>query len=117
MILGNRTKLAEAQAKGRQVGRDSADALGRNVLPIVRQIQAAGVTGLQGIARALNDRGIRTARGGAWHNSTVRNLLARQVTEADQAVPRRPGDDPRRLPTARLGAGARELGRGSASDR
>jgi hypothetical protein len=26
---------------------------------------------------ALNDRGVRTARGGAWHDSTVRNLLAR----------------------------------------
>jgi hypothetical protein len=25
---------------------------------------------------ALNDRGVRTARGGAWHDSTVRNLLA-----------------------------------------
>ena len=44
---------------------------------IVRQIQAAGVSGLQNIADALNDRGVRTARGGAWHNSTVRNLLAR----------------------------------------
>ena len=32
---------------------------------------------LQSIANALNDRGVRTARGGAWHNSTVRNLLAR----------------------------------------
>ena len=31
------------------------------------------------IAAALNARGIRTARGGAWHDSTVRNLLARQV--------------------------------------
>jgi len=29
------------------------------------------------IAAALNDRGVRTARGGAWHDSTVRNLLAR----------------------------------------
>ena len=47
--------------------------------PVVRQIQAAGVTSLQGIADALNDRGIRTARGGAWHNSTVRNLLAREA--------------------------------------
>jgi hypothetical protein len=43
----------------------------------VRQIQAAGVTGLANIAQALNDRGIRTARRGAWHNSTARNLLAR----------------------------------------
>jgi hypothetical protein len=33
--------------------------------------------GLQSIANALNDRGMHTARGGAWHNSTVRNLLAR----------------------------------------
>jgi hypothetical protein len=47
------------------------------VLPIVRQIQAAGVSGLQNIAKALNDRGVRTARGGAWHNSTLRNLPAR----------------------------------------
>jgi hypothetical protein len=54
-----------------------ADAFAANVLPIVQQIQAAGVSGLQNIANALNDRGVRTARGGAWHNSTVRNLLAR----------------------------------------
>jgi hypothetical protein len=31
-----------------------------------------------GIAEALNVRGIRTARGGAWHASTVRNLLSRR---------------------------------------
>jgi hypothetical protein len=29
------------------------------------------------IAQALNDRGIRTARGGQWHVSTVQKLLAR----------------------------------------
>ena len=38
---------------------------------------APGVSGLQNIANALNDRGVRTAHGGAWHKSTVRNLLAR----------------------------------------
>jgi recombinase len=48
-----------------------------NVLPIVRQIQATGATTFRAIAMALNDRGVRTARGGAWHDSTVRNLLAR----------------------------------------
>jgi len=46
-------------------------------LLIVRQIQAAGVTSTRDIAAALNARGIRTARGGEWHHSTVRNLLAR----------------------------------------
>jgi Recombinase len=57
--------------------REVADAFAANVLPIVRQIQAVGVTTFRAIAAALNDRGVRTARGGAWHDSTVRNLLAR----------------------------------------
>jgi hypothetical protein len=76
-LLGNRTNLAEAQAKAHEANRATAEAFAANVLPIVRQIQAAGVSGLKNIADALNDRGVRTARGGAWHNSTVRNLLAR----------------------------------------
>lgn len=49
-----------------------------NVLPIVREIQGSGLTTLREIAGALNARGIRTARGGAWHSSTVRNLLNRE---------------------------------------
>jgi hypothetical protein len=47
------------------------------VVPVVRELQAAGVTTTRAIAEALNARGIRTARGGEWHHSTVRNLLAR----------------------------------------
>ena len=35
------------------------------------------VTTLQGIAEALNARGIQTARGRLWYASTVRNLLVR----------------------------------------
>jgi DNA invertase Pin-like site-specific DNA recombinase len=76
-VLGNRTNLADAQAKGVAVNREAADAFAANVLPIVRQIQKAGATTFRAIAEALNDRGVRTARGGAWHDSTVRNLLAR----------------------------------------
>jgi DNA invertase Pin-like site-specific DNA recombinase len=75
--LGNRTNLDEAQAKGAAANRTAADAFAANVLPIVRQIEAAGVTTHRAIAAALNARGIRTARGGAWHDSTVRNLLRR----------------------------------------
>jgi DNA invertase Pin-like site-specific DNA recombinase len=75
--LGNRTNLGEASAKGASANRAVADAFAANVLPVVRQIQASGVTGFRAIAEALNARGIRTARGGAWHDSTVRNLLAR----------------------------------------
>jgi hypothetical protein len=35
------------------------------------------------IATALNDRGVRTARGGAWHDSTVRNLRTPWSTHAE----------------------------------
>ena len=75
--LGNRTNLGEAQAKGAVANRAGADAFAANVLPVVRQIQASGATTLKAIAAALNARGIPTARGGQWHDSTVRNLLAR----------------------------------------
>jgi hypothetical protein len=45
--------------------------------PIVKDIQAAGVTSLRGIARALNERGISPPRGHGWQATQVRRLLAR----------------------------------------
>nr|WP_272873158.1 recombinase-like helix-turn-helix domain-containing protein [Sphingomonas arenae] len=39
-----------------------------------------GCTSLPAIAKALNDRHISTPRGGRWHPSSVRNLLARLGT-------------------------------------
>src|SRR3954449_8697708 len=74
--LGNRTNLGEAQQKGQAANGAQADRHAANVLPIIREIQAAGVGTLAGIADALNARGVRTARGGRWHRSTVRNALA-----------------------------------------
>jgi DNA invertase Pin-like site-specific DNA recombinase len=78
--LGNRTNLGEAQALGATANKAAADTFAANVLPVVRQIQASGVITFRAIAEALNARGIRTARGGAWHDSTVRNLLARETS-------------------------------------
>jgi DNA invertase Pin-like site-specific DNA recombinase len=75
--LGNRTNLGEAQQKGQAANGAQADRHAANVLPIIREIQAAGVGTLAGIADALNARGVRTARGGRWHSSTVRNALDR----------------------------------------
>lgn len=75
--LGNRTNPAEAAAAGRAMITAEADRFASNVLPIVASIKAAGITTLAGLADALNARGVRTARGGTWHPSTVRNLLAR----------------------------------------
>jgi DNA invertase Pin-like site-specific DNA recombinase len=75
-VLGNRTNLAEAQAKGTSVLRSEADVRAANVLPIIREIEKAGATTTRAIAATLNARGVRTARGGEWHHSSVRNLLA-----------------------------------------
>lgn len=73
--LGNQVKRAAAGAKGdatRGRGR-----LRRQRVPIVRESQAAGATTSRAIVAALNARGVRTARKGNWHDSTVRSLLAR----------------------------------------
>lgn len=83
--LGNRRNLTEAQARGNAAQRARADGLAANVLPIIREIQAAGITTLAGIAHALNVRGIPTARGGEWHPASVRRMLAREITVANKA--------------------------------
>jgi DNA invertase Pin-like site-specific DNA recombinase len=57
--------------------RAGADRHARDVLPVIEDIQTAGVTTLKGIAAELNARGILTARGGQWYATTVRNLLGR----------------------------------------
>jgi DNA invertase Pin-like site-specific DNA recombinase len=57
--------------------RAGADRHAVDILPIIEDIRAAGITSLEGIAAELNVRGILTARGGRWYGTTVRNLLAR----------------------------------------
>ncbi len=53
------------------------------IMPVIASIRRSGVTSLRGIAIALNDRGTRTARGGRWQVSNVRNVLARTVAASD----------------------------------
>lgn len=77
VILGNRTNLGEAQAKGLKERLRRADQFAANVLPIIREIQSTGATTYQAVANALNRRGIATARGGEWYPSTVRKLILR----------------------------------------
>ena len=79
-----RPKMEVAQHKGGQVVAAEADQYAENVRPIIDSIQATGIKTLQGIADALNRRGIRTARGGQWHPTSVRNVLMR--AKQDQAA-------------------------------
>lgn len=67
----------QASRKGAEGGRVRADAFAANVLPIIASIKASGIGTLAGIAEALNARGIKTARGGAWYPTTVRNIAQR----------------------------------------
>ncbi|MGM0583729.1 MAG: recombinase-like helix-turn-helix domain-containing protein [Pseudomonadota bacterium] len=55
----------------------TAVAFARNLAPVIAELRADGVTSLRGLAEALNERGMLTRRGGRWHVSNVRNLLAR----------------------------------------
>ena len=98
--ISARTKeaLAAAKARGVRLGGNrgnlsdlrkgparSADVRARQAreraLKVRRQIEAITASGqavsLRQIARALNDRGIRSARGGIWHAAQVRAVLER----------------------------------------
>jgi DNA invertase Pin-like site-specific DNA recombinase len=75
--LGNRTNLAEVQARGAAAQREAARAYAATVLPHVAEIKAAGHTTLRAIGAELTRRGIRTPGGGTWSAATVRSLLLR----------------------------------------
>ncbi|HIJ62254.1 MAG TPA: recombinase family protein [Rhodospirillaceae bacterium] len=74
--LGN-PNLGLARTKAVEATKAEADRNAENILPVVRQIQAAGAKTLREIAEALNARGVATPRGGQWYASSVKNLLAR----------------------------------------
>jgi DNA invertase Pin-like site-specific DNA recombinase len=74
--LGN-PELAKARKRSAVALRNAADEFAANVLPIIREIQHGGVTSHAGIAAKLNERGVRTARGGRWTHVQVGAVLAR----------------------------------------
>lgn len=74
-----------ASRKGAAKNAENACMHAANVLPIIRQIAAGGAS-LRKIADELNDRGIKTARGGLWYAATVRNIMARDNEIEAQAA-------------------------------
>jgi hypothetical protein len=70
-------KLKQAQRRGIASNKANADRFAANVLPVIEQIKASGATSLRGIAKALNARGIATARGGVWTPVQVTAVLRR----------------------------------------
>ena len=76
--LGN-PKLDEVRARAYASTKAEADRFAANVRPVIEQIRAAGATSLRAIARALNARGVPTARGGEWTAVQVTAILRRAV--------------------------------------
>jgi DNA invertase Pin-like site-specific DNA recombinase len=81
--LGGKRRNSKLSAATRAMGRAavvaSAKARATDLAPTLASIQAAGITTLRGIAAALNERAIPTARGaGRWSAVQVGRVLARQ---------------------------------------
>ncbi|MEX5726681.1 DNA invertase Pin-like site-specific DNA recombinase [Rhodovulum iodosum] len=60
-----------------QAMQERADARAHDLAEVLEDLEACGFTTLQAQANELNKRGIRTARGGRWHASSVSNLRKR----------------------------------------
>lgn len=84
--LGNPGNIAAAGSLGRNVQAAAADEFVAGVMPVIDAIRSTGAKSLEAISLALNQRGIRSARGGKWHVSSVRNLLTRAVAKSCEAA-------------------------------
>lgn len=81
--LGNPNGAAALRKAGKGNGasvaaiKAGADSFAADLREVLEDIRAGGCTSLAAIAGELNARHIRTARGGTWHPSSVRNLQTR----------------------------------------
>jgi len=83
--LGNRTNLPEARALGAARTAAGARRFAENTAPVILQVRDNGVASLRSIARVLNARGVRTARGGQWTATQVGAVLRRAAPERSSA--------------------------------
>jgi hypothetical protein len=67
-----------ARRAAREARQAASDERAAKLAPLVKALQAAGVTSLNGLAVALNARGVVTSAGGSqWHATQVSRLLKR----------------------------------------
>ena len=86
--MGNPNGAAPLRRAGKGNGasvaaiQSNADRFAEGLRETVETIRRDGATSLAAIAKELTERHMRTARGGKWHASSVRNLLRRLETIA-----------------------------------
>jgi hypothetical protein len=73
----SKTRRPTGYARATAVRQARADTFAATVLPIITTIKASGVETNEGIATALNERGIRARQGGLWSGMQVRRVLQR----------------------------------------
>ena len=73
-VLGN-PNLVEAAKLGTAAVKANARRFAANVRPIIDEIMRAGATSHNAIAAKLNERNVKTARGGIWTHVQVGAIL------------------------------------------
>ena len=64
----------------------TTERFGANIMPVIREIQASGITTLRGVARALNERGVQSQTGRSWSHVTVRDIIKRSTMATPSAT-------------------------------
>ena len=75
-VLGN-PRLSEARVLGNEAMRARAAQFAKSVMPHIREIRRTGITSNNAIATALNERGVKTDRGGKWTHVQVAAVISR----------------------------------------
>jgi DNA invertase Pin-like site-specific DNA recombinase len=84
--LGN-PRINEVAKRGRARASANPRRFAANVRPIIEEIMRAGVTNHNAIATKLNERNVKTARGGTWTHVQVGAILHPfEVAAASAAV-------------------------------
>lgn len=82
-VLGNPNgaaallKAAKGNVAALSAIKSKADNHATNLQPVIDSLKTEGIISLGGISKALNERGMKTPRGGIWHKTSVSNLLTR----------------------------------------
>ena len=69
--------LGNGRSNSKLAARRAADARAEALAATIRKLRKAGFVSLSAIARELDKRRVRAARGGKWHRSSVSQLLRR----------------------------------------
>ena len=77
--LGNKTNLAEAQAKGRAGNVAASAAFGARIIPLVGRLKNGGLS-MNAIAAQLNASGMPTMRSGRWTAKAISRVVAARTS-------------------------------------